>query len=111
MAPLGGEGSGLLDVVGGLGPQRLLLLAGLDLLARDGCRDGGKGDENELLHGVFPSGRECEDVVGLTGLEPVTSSLSGKRSNRLSYRPVAMSVRHRRGRLPHRVVVPQTEGS
>ena len=25
--------------------------------------------------------------VGLTGLEPVTSSLSGKRSNRLSYRP------------------------
>ena len=27
-------------------------------------------------------------VVGLTGLEPLTSSLSGKRSNRLSYRPV-----------------------
>src|SRR5690606_12232233 len=27
--------------------------------------------------------------VGLTGLEPVTSSLSGKRSNRLSYRPGA----------------------
>ncbi len=27
--------------------------------------------------------------VGLTGLEPVTSSLSGKRSNRLSYRPAA----------------------
>src|SRR5690606_33218357 len=26
--------------------------------------------------------------VGLTGLEPVTSSLSGKRSNRLSYRPL-----------------------
>ena len=27
-------------------------------------------------------------VVGLTGLEPVTSALSGQRSNRLSYRPV-----------------------
>jgi hypothetical protein len=28
-----------------------------------------------------------EGVVGLRGLEPLTSSLSGKRSNRLSYRP------------------------
>src|SRR5689334_23462949 len=28
-------------------------------------------------------------LVGLTGLEPVASSLSGKRSNRLSYRPVS----------------------
>jgi hypothetical protein len=27
-------------------------------------------------------------MVGLRGLEPLTSSLSGKRSNRLSYRPV-----------------------
>ena len=26
-------------------------------------------------------------TVGLTGLEPVTSALSGRRSNRLSYRP------------------------
>ena len=26
-------------------------------------------------------------LVGLRGLEPLTSSLSGKRSNRLSYRP------------------------
>ena len=30
---------------------------------------------------------EITACVGLTGLEPVTSSLSGKRSNRLSYRP------------------------
>src|SRR5215216_7048912 len=29
-------------------------------------------------------------VVGLPGLEPGTSSLSGMRSNRLSYRPVAL---------------------
>ena len=30
----------------------------------------------------------CLPSVGLTGLEPVTSALSGQRSNRLSYRPV-----------------------
>ena len=37
------------------------------------------------------SGRILDDhefwLVGLGGLEPPTSSLSGKRSNRLSYRP------------------------
>ena len=33
-----------------------------------------------------------KEMVGLTGLEPVTSSLSGKRSNRLSYRPVNRGV-------------------
>jgi hypothetical protein len=27
------------------------------------------------------------DGVGLSGLEPLTSALSGQRSNRLSYRP------------------------
>ena len=32
-----------------------------------------------------------KEMVGLTGLEPVTSSLSGKRSNRLSYRPVCLA--------------------
>ena len=30
-------------------------------------------------------------LVGLTGLEPVTSALSGQRSNRLSYRPAYRS--------------------
>src|SRR5690606_24317697 len=35
--------------------------------------------------------------VGLGGLEPPTSSLSAKRSNRLSYRPS-----NRDGTLPHR---------
>ncbi len=45
------EDSGLLDAVGRLGPQRLLLLTGLDLLAGEDSRSGGKGDENELLHG------------------------------------------------------------
>ena len=32
-------------------------------------------------------------MVGLTGLEPVASSLSGKRSNRLSYRPLLIHMR------------------
>jgi hypothetical protein len=32
-------------------------------------------------------------MVGLGGLEPPTSSLSGKRSNRLSYRPIVTVVR------------------
>src|SRR6266498_353902 len=45
-------------------------------------------------------------VVGLTGLEPVTSALSGQRSNRLSYRP---ALRDRtRERLPHQVPYSQT---
>src|SRR5450759_5201660 len=35
-----------------------------------------------------PAREDKEKVVGLRGLEPLTSSLSGKRSNRLSYRPV-----------------------
>src|SRR5664279_4321640 len=45
-----------------------------------------------VMHRDCPAlGRSREDrekVVGLRGLEPLTSSLSGKRSNRLSYRPV-----------------------
>jgi hypothetical protein len=32
--------------------------------------------------------------VGLGGLEPPTSSLSGKRSNRLSYRPSSVPLDH-----------------
>jgi hypothetical protein len=43
--------------------------------------------------------------VGLRGLEPLTSSLSGKRSNRLSYRPgrTALCL----GRLSHRALTSQ----
>ena len=50
-------------------------------------------------------------LVGLRGLEPRTSSLSGKRSNRLSYSPSVAAApaahnpgpaeAHRRERLPH----------
>lgn len=51
----------------------------------------------------------CGFWVGLTGLEPVTSSLSGKRSNRLSYRPDALPPqRLRRRRLPQGRRRPQT---
>jgi hypothetical protein len=31
------------------------------------------------------------DGVGLSGLEPLTSALSGQRSNRLSYRPESVT--------------------
>ena len=40
--------------------------------------------------------------MGLRGLEPLTSSLSGKRSNRLSYRPVRHLHRTRFRNLGHR---------
>jgi hypothetical protein len=43
----------------------------------------GEQGEQSLRHGNLLGAV----VVGLTGLEPVASSLSGKRSNRLSYRP------------------------
>ena len=33
------------------------------------------------------SGSNTDPLVGLAGLEPATSALSGQRSNRLSYRP------------------------
>src|SRR5689334_4374934 len=40
------------------------------------------------VRGWSPSGKAAGVTwVGLDGLEPSTSSLSGKRSNRLSYRP------------------------
>ena len=83
----GGSASGIVHVVGGLGPQRALgallphrLAHGHD---RGGCRRD--DDPQPLAHGIPPA--LGPTVVGLTGLEPVASSLSGKRSNRLSYRP------------------------
>lgn len=55
--------------------------------------------------------RACDLLlrVGLRGLEPLASSLSGKRSNRLSYRPDALPPqRLRRRRLPQVGVRSQT---
>src|SRR5690606_10407180 len=110
------------DAVGGLGPQRLLGLLGLGLLAEGDGGTGGEGEEQDLLHWCdLPLGERRTGFatggggwpgncwVGLTGVEPVTSSLSGKRSNRLSYRPGVVqaptrkvTARWRRGRnRPH----------
>ncbi len=57
-----------------------------------------------------PSRRVRPVWVGLRGLEPLTSSLSGKRSNRLSYRPASHRPGKpgRRERLPHRGSAAQT---
>ena len=41
-----------------------------------------------------------ESMVGLRGLEPPTSRLSGVRSNHLSYKPIWFSASGRRFRLP-----------
>ena len=75
-------------VVGGLGPEVLLSPLVAHLLL-DGDRAGRRGDEDEQFLEHEKVLRLIGAVmVGLTGLEPVASSLSGKRSNRLSYRPV-----------------------
>src|SRR6478736_5938545 len=92
--------------VRGLGPELVLGLLGRDLLRDRERADGRRSQQKDLLHGVHHLGSE-DRVVGLTGLEPVASSLSGKRSNRLSYRPVHRDrLRHPRRvarctRLPH----------
>ena len=41
-----------------------------------------------------------DSMVGLGGLEPPTSRLSGVRSNHLSYKPMLVSASGRRFRLP-----------
>jgi hypothetical protein len=134
--PAGEQTSVLGDVVGGLGPERLLGLARVELLLReDGAADGDQ-DEQELLHLLLLSlsnlmanaapaaisrtrriffigvsyGCRWIGGVGLTGLEPVTSSLSGKRSNRLSYRPGNGRgwACDRGGTLPQQIGAPKT---
>ena len=49
------EGSASLDAVGGLGPERLLVLGLLGLLRREDRAGGTQGEEQELLHRVVPS--------------------------------------------------------
>ena len=39
---------------------------------------------------AFQGSKNGAEVVGLTGVEPVTSSLSGTRSNQLSYKPTSI---------------------
>ena len=59
------------------GPQVLLSPVRHHLSVDDIANAGKQRDHEEFLQ-----------HVGLRGLEPLASSLSGKRSNRLSYRPV-----------------------
>lgn len=70
--------------VGDLGPQ----IALVTLLRQTPPYEHGRchraGQEEQSLH---VASLRLPRVVGLAGLEPATSSLSGKRSNRLSYRP------------------------
>ena len=83
--PGSASGSGLVDVdVGGLFHRACSCFLVHLLLGQDGAGSG-ECDEQD------PS----PQVVGLRGLEPLTSSLSGKRSNRLSYRPRVVHSRTR----------------
>ena len=41
---------------------------------------------------VIEKVQDAQFLVGLSGLEPPTSRLSGVRSNRLSYRPIRVNV-------------------
>ncbi len=43
-----------------------------------------------LPTGAPPAAKGRPALVGVTGIEPVTSSLSGTRSNQLSYTPIAL---------------------
>ena len=54
--------------------------------------------EAALVNGSLPAKTRLLLLVGLPGLEPGTSSLSEKRSNRLSYRPAK---ENRRDNLQH----------
>src|SRR5690625_825834 len=98
----GGEGI-TAEAVGDLGPQGTLFAVLLHLRpgqVSDQCR---AGQHHESFHPHAP----IAVGVGLTGLEPVTSSLSGKRSNRLSYRPVCGMA----ARRPHRVNITAAGGA
>src|SRR5436305_12294279 len=81
----------------GLLRRRLPDLA-LGALRAGPAGQGGDGPEqrdqdDRLAHGTHLS--ELDMRVGLGGLEPPASSLSGMRSNRLSYRPGAVDERTR----------------
>ncbi len=92
------RGGGL---AGGFVPERSLGSSGIPTALDDGeNRSARGGQKQQLLHGATSSraakpsrpqepavNRRTGSHVGLGGLEPPTSSLSGKRSNRLSYRP------------------------
>ena len=86
---VGRSGALRLRASGGLGPQPILGLLLLELVAHHDGTHSDQDENEDLLHDTPPTVGKDRRMVGLTGLEPVASSLSGKRSNRLSYRPVA----------------------
>ena len=75
-------------VVGGLGPEVLLSPLVARLLLHGDRADRRDDEDEQFLEHEKVLRLIGAVMVGLTGLEPVASSLSGKRSNRLSYRPV-----------------------
>ncbi len=63
--------------------------AGLELIKRSGgdWRELSKADDTGLSLTADPGFSVGASFVGLAGIEPATSSVSGMRSNRLSYSP------------------------
>jgi hypothetical protein len=91
------SGGGLDAGRGCLTPKVGLCLGRTLTLHEDKCNQTDEQQHNHLLHDGSPPCLDGDSPVGLAGLEPATSSLSGMRSNRLSYRPP-----HDAARLPHR---------
>jgi hypothetical protein len=81
---------------GGLAPKVGLCLRRALTLDKDKRNQTDEQQHDHLLHDGSPPCQDGDSPVGLAGLEPATSSLSGMRSNRLSYRPP-----HDAARLPH----------
>jgi hypothetical protein len=83
---------------GRLTPKVGLCLGRTLTLHEDKCNQTDEQQHDHLFHDGSPPCQDGDSPVGLAGLEPATSSLSGMRSNRLSYRPP-----HDAARLPHRL--------
>jgi hypothetical protein len=92
------SGGGLDAGRGCLTPKVGLCLGRTLTLHEDKSNQTDEQQHNHLLHDGSPPCQDGDSPVGLAGLEPATSSLSGMRSNRLSYRPP-----HDAARLPHRL--------
>jgi hypothetical protein len=87
MAP--GNDPESVQAVRDLGPQVPALCILVELAPQDVARTSREQQDEQLLHDSSWWDRSRSGGVGLGGLEPPTSSLSGKRSNRLSYSPIA----------------------
>ena len=85
-----------------LSTQKLCSFQGTSAPAAPPC--GARGVADEMLQDLTSETPARGAVVGVTGIGPVTSSLSGTRSNQLSYTPRSnaqcIAQRAMRGRLP-----------